>query len=99
MKELKPRKFKRVCPKDYPEAIQTKYDKRAPELENPDEQIDGLIAQEVKESIDSLGISFSGWSEGDDTKQKLQYATFVMPLIKAVQELSAKVEELEAKLK
>ena len=58
-----------------------------------------MIAQEVKETIDSMGVSFSGWHENDNTKQELQYATFVMPLIKAVQELSAKVEELEAKLK
>jgi hypothetical protein len=98
IKGLKPRKFKRVCPKDYPEDIQTKYDKISPELENPDEEIDGLIAQEVKETMDSLGVSFSGWGQGDDTKQKLQYATFVMPLIKAVQELSAKVEALEAQV-
>ena len=93
IKELKPRKFKRVSPKDYPEAIQTKYDKKAPELENTDKVHDGLIAQEVKETMESMGVSFSGWNESDNSKQKLQYATFVMPLIKAVQELSTKVEE------
>ena len=54
-----------------------------------------MIAQEVKETMDSMGISFSGWHENDNTKQELQYATFVMPLIKAVQELSAKVKALE----
>ena len=25
--------------------------------------IDGLIAQEVKSAMDSLGVNFSGWSE------------------------------------
>ena len=98
IKELKPRKFKRVDPKDYPEAIQTKYDKRAPELENPDKVHDGLIAQEVKETMESMGVSFSGWNESDNSKQKLQYATFVMPLIKAVQELSEKNEALEKRI-
>ena len=97
--QLKPRKFKRVAPKDYPEEIRNDFEKDYGELKHPDTIVDGMIAQEVKETIDSMGVSFSGWHENDNTKQELQYATFVMPLIKAVQELSAKVEELEAKLK
>ena len=44
-----------------------------------------------------MGIEFSGWEEGINTKQRLAYGKFVMPLIKAVQELSAKVAALEAK--
>ena len=59
---------------------------------------DGLIAQEVKEVMDDMDVGFSGWEEGVNTKQRLAYGKFVMPLIKAVQELSSKVEELEAKL-
>ena len=58
---------------------------------------DGLIAQEVKATIDELGVGFSGWSEGINTKQTLAYGKLVMPLIKAVQELSAKVAALENK--
>jgi hypothetical protein len=58
---------------------------------------DGLIAQEVKEVMNEMNVEFSGWGEGINTKQKLAYGKFVMPLIKAVQELSARVEELEKK--
>ena len=58
----------------------------------------GLIAQEVKEVMDDLDIEFAGWSEGINTRQRLNYDSFITPLIKAVQELSSKVEELEAKL-
>ena len=58
----------------------------------------GMIAQEVKSVMDEMGVDFSGWTEGLNTKQGLQYAKFIMPLIKAVQELSAKVTELENKL-
>ncbi len=58
---------------------------------------DGLIAQEVKQVMDDMGVEFSGWSEGINTKQTLAYGKLVMPLIKAVQELSAKVAELEKK--
>ena len=59
---------------------------------------DGFIAQDVKSVADELGTTFSGWTEDIDTRQELQYSKFVVPLVKAVQELSAKVEELEAKL-
>ena len=62
---------------------------------------DGFIAQEIKEVMDKLGVSFSGWSESRDSQrdmdvQRLSYGSFVVPLVKAVQELSARVEHLEA---
>ena len=55
----------------------------------------GLIAQEVKQVMDDMDVEFSGWEVGINTKQRLAYGKFVMPLIKAIQELSARVEELE----
>jgi len=59
----------------------------------------GLIAQEVKASLDKHNITdFGGWNEIDNTIQSVSQEMFVHPLIKAVQELSAKVEELEDKL-
>jgi hypothetical protein len=65
----------------------------------------GLIAQEVKETIDELGLSaldFSGWGledpEDENSSQVLMYIEFISPLIKAVQELSAKVADLESKM-
>ena len=60
----------------------------------------GMIAQEVKSALDTASVStFSGWSVMENGQQQLSPEMFVYPLIKAVQELSAKVEELEAKLK
>lgn len=60
----------------------------------------GLIAQEVKETLASLGIEdFAGWTEDETTtKQGLRYEEFVAPLIKAVHELSDKVDVLEREL-
>ena len=59
----------------------------------------GLIAQEVKEAIDKSGVErFAGWAEDRDGVQQVSKEMFVFPLIKAVQELTAKVEELETKL-
>jgi hypothetical protein len=59
----------------------------------------GLVAQEVKEALDKSGVErFAGWSEGADGSQRISAEAFVFPLIKAIQELTAKVAELEEKL-
>jgi len=66
---------------------------------NTDVVMHGMIAQEVKESMDKVECdTFGGWKENSNGQQEISKASFVIPLIKAVQELSAKVEELEAKL-
>ena len=62
----------------------------------------GLIAQDVKRVLDEFGIDFGGWVQDDindpDSRQSLRYDQFIAPLIRAVQELSARVKELEARL-
>jgi len=59
----------------------------------------GMMAQNVKEAMDKHdNPKFTGWGENKDGSQNLSREMFVIPLIKAVQELSAKVEELEKKL-
>jgi hypothetical protein len=60
----------------------------------------GLIAQEVKEALDESGVGdFAGWVQMDmsqeDSMQGLRYDQFISPLIKAVQELTARVKALE----
>jgi hypothetical protein len=56
----------------------------------------GLIAQEVKAAIDASGVEdFSGWVLKEDGIQALTYEQFISPLIKAVQELSTRVAQLE----
>ena len=71
---------------------------------NRDNNIDkthyGLIAQEVEEVIISSGKTindFGGLDKPDNASMGLKYSAFISPLIKAVQELSAKVAALEAK--
>jgi len=61
----------------------------------------GLIAQEVKSACDAAGVDFGGWVLSDaadpESQQALRYDQFVSPLIKAVQELTARVQALESK--
>jgi hypothetical protein len=56
----------------------------------------GLIAQEVKQVLGNK--DFGGYIHDEDTDIKgLRYDQFIAPLIKAIQELSAKVTALETK--
>jgi hypothetical protein len=91
---LRPVKHTSKNPAQWPEEIRP----AEPSGRTP-EQIeavkDGLIAQEVKAAADALGTSFSGWEQDANGLNRLQYERFVVPLIKAVQELSAQVEELK----
>lgn len=57
----------------------------------------GLIAQEVEPLLNNKNTNI--WTEDKDTgMQHVAYAAIVAPLIKAVQELSAQVEELKTKI-
>ena len=62
----------------------------------------GLLAQDVRATLDDLLGSdgdFGGWIKDADTGiEGLRYDQFIAPLIKAVQELAARVKELEAQL-
>jgi len=59
----------------------------------------GFIAQEVKQALDDHNVTdFNGWSEDREGLQGISYEMFVMPLVKAVQELSAENAALKARL-
>jgi hypothetical protein len=59
----------------------------------------GFVAQDVEEAAKKLGYEFSGVDkpESKDGLYGLRYADFVVPLVKAVQELSKENEELKKK--
>lgn len=58
----------------------------------------GFIPQEVEAAAQSIGYDFSGVDppKNENDLYGLRYATFVMPLIKAVQEQQALIDELNA---
>ena len=67
---------------------------------NTDVTLHGMLAQEVKAALDTASVTtFSGWKEEPDGSQSLAQDMFIYPLIKAVQELSAKNTALEARVK
>ncbi|HEY2726954.1 MAG TPA: hypothetical protein VGI61_07260, partial [Parafilimonas sp.] len=57
----------------------------------------GFVAQDVEKAAKSLNYNFSGVdaSKNDKDLYGLRYAEFVVPLVKAVQELSAKNDSLQ----
>jgi hypothetical protein len=65
------------------------------------EQNHGFIAQEVKEAIDKHSDSVvennNVWSEDPDGTQQIAFGNFMPMAIKAIQELSAEVEQLKQK--
>ena len=56
----------------------------------------GMLAQDVKEAMDKYdNPEFTGWNEKSDGSQNISREMFVIPLIKAVQELSSEIENIK----
>jgi len=59
----------------------------------------GLIAQEVKTALDTANVSnFKGWSKDSYGVQQISREMYVIPLIKAVQELSTALDAALARI-
>jgi hypothetical protein len=58
----------------------------------------GFIAQDVEKIAQSIGYDFSGVDVDETGIYGLRYAEFVVPLVKAVQELSEQNERLQAQV-
>jgi len=109
--ELKMKKFNWINPADYPDDIRDRrYDEgHEHQIPRPDDNTKkdiGMIAQDVIETMESLDMDMQeqfsptkkpAWGSSDNVRT-LTYGNFIYPLIKAVQELSAKNEELSAKV-
>lgn len=61
----------------------------------------GFIAQEVEKAAKASGYNFSGLVNPKNEKEyySLSYESFVVPLVKAVQELNAEIERLKDEIK
>jgi len=68
---------------------------------NKEKQVySGFIAQDVEKAAQSIGYDFSGVDapENDKSTYGLRYAEFVVPLVKAVQELSEQNNKLQEQI-
>lgn len=106
---LNPVRFKKKNPATWDEAIRPKiYTSRTgsdgeiiPPLPAPatdENYYVGLIAQEVSASISAQGTTSDVWNQNEFGQQGVKYGLLTVPLIKAVQELTARVEALEAQI-
>jgi len=105
---LQPRKFNKILDREQVVTTRT-VDENDADLDieelvthedyDPERKRYGIIAQEVIEVLKSLDKQgkFWGIDESDPDKYHADYISFITPLMKAVQELSAKVEALENK--
>jgi len=101
--DLRPRTFRWKKRKDIAEELSWKY-----EDENPEERVmngkynHGFIAQEVKDVIDNHNLKdgFGLWMEDDGpgNQQRVGGSELIPMLVKSIQELSEKVNELEERL-
>jgi trimeric autotransporter adhesin len=91
-----------VNPADYPEPLLEKRfqgDEPEDRPEDDDKRYDGLIAQEVEQTLINMGETWSGHSVNEsDGKHGIQYGALVVPLIKAVQELKTDNDALKARV-
>jgi len=66
---------------------------------NTDVVMHNFIAQEVKAALNTAGVSeFGGWKEDQFGVQQVSREMFVIPLVKAVQELSTKLDAALARI-
>ncbi|MDR1120194.1 MAG: tail fiber domain-containing protein, partial [Dysgonamonadaceae bacterium] len=72
-------------------------DKKAREAKEKQVQT-GFVAQDVEEVAQSIGYDFSGVDVDETGIYGLRYAEFVVPLVKAVQELSEQNDRLQAQV-
>jgi hypothetical protein len=110
IKELRPVDFKWDMREDYKPSFDKDTDPEIYKLSNithdgskkRNRYHHGLIAQEVKEVLDRNGIDFGGFQDhkisGGDDVLSIGYTELIAPMIKAIQQLSAKVDSLEAQL-
>jgi hypothetical protein len=97
--DLRPVRFQWKPSYEVPKEMTAEYNEE--NQKNLDYVSHGFIAQEVKEVIDKHGdATFGGWhlDKTDNETQRVKKNMFIMPLIKAVQELSEEVKELKKKL-
>lgn len=92
---IKPRSYNKID--NYTEILEDKSNSIKP-LVLP-KKMYGFIAQEIKEVIDFLSPEYDGWEENQETGiQAISYEELISPIVKAIQELSKKIDDIEMRM-
>ena len=98
--KLRPVSYYKKQPKNYPQELKDKFypDGKVREVgaEDYDKLQVGFIAQEVKAVNAEMNAENNIVNVDEDGFHRMDYDKLVVPMIKAIQELTAKVEKLEA---
>jgi len=97
---LQPRTFKYKTLGELPETFNA-YEADSTEVFKSPQTQHGFIAQEVKAAIDadsSIADGFKLWDDREDGSQEVAEAALIPVLTKAIQELSAQVDALTARI-
>jgi trimeric autotransporter adhesin len=97
---LRPRTFKYKTLGELPETFNA-YEADSTKVFKNSNTNHGFIAQEVKAAIDaddSIKDGFRLWDDREDGSQEVAEAALIPVLVKAIQELSAQVEELKSQI-
>jgi len=96
--DLRTTTYKWKAPSELPTDFEA-YDAEKTKADHED-KLYGFIAQEVKQALDDNNITnFNGWHTDDVTGiEGISYEMFVVPLVKAVQELSSKCDSLQKEI-
>ena len=97
---LQPRTFKYKTLGELPETFNA-YEADSTKVFKNSNTNHGFIAQEVKAAIDaddSIKDGFRLWDDREDGSQEVAEAALIPVLVKAIQELSAQVEELKSQI-
>jgi hypothetical protein len=95
---LRPRTFNYKNKGELPEYFRA-YEEGSTEVFKSSQTQHGFIAQEVKAAIDadnSIKDGFKLWDERGDGSQEVAEAALIPVLVKAIQELTARIEALES---
>jgi trimeric autotransporter adhesin len=96
---LRPRTFKYKTLGELPETFRA-YEEGSTEVFKNSETNHGFIAQEIKAAIDadaSIKDGFRLWDDREDGSQEVAEAALIPVLVKAIQELTARLEAVEGK--
>jgi len=79
--------------KDMPQELKDKTERAKKKKEETVQT--GFVAQDVEKAAKKVGYNFNGVNVDEKGIYSLSYAEFVVPLVKAVQELSSKNDQLQ----